>query len=224
MEMEHINENTIRVRIENADLEERGVTFLDLLGNHKQIENFFYSILEEVDVENQFHGTDAVTFQVMPKGNGLELFISKGNSVNEELEMSDEDQTSQDDFTKFIKEQILGADVPNIDEPEVNEYLENPDTLKTELVFKIAQFEDMVLLAKRMYLDSAISSLYSYKGEYYLHVIFFNEEMVETTVDEEMALILEFATETNVTYEVLTEYGKLLMEQTALEQTRYYFK
>ena len=55
MEMEHINENTIRVLIENADLEERGVTFLDLLGNHKQIENFFYSILEEVDVEEQFH-------------------------------------------------------------------------------------------------------------------------------------------------------------------------
>ena len=30
MEMEHINENTIRVLIENADLEERGITFLDL--------------------------------------------------------------------------------------------------------------------------------------------------------------------------------------------------
>ncbi|MGY3778917.1 adaptor protein MecA [Isobaculum melis] len=224
MEMEHINENTIRVRIENADLEERGVTFLDLLGNHKQIENFFYSILEEVDVENQFHGTDAVTFQVMPKGNGLELFISKGNATNEELDMNDGDPTSQDDFTKFIKEQILGAETPNIDESEVSEYLENPDTLKTEFVFKIAQFEDMVLLAKRMYLDSAVSSLYHYKDAYYLQVVFFNEEMIETTVDEEVALILEFATETNLTGDVLSEYGKLIMEQTALEQTRYYFK
>ena len=30
MEMEHINENTIRVIIENEDLAERGITFLDL--------------------------------------------------------------------------------------------------------------------------------------------------------------------------------------------------
>lgn len=40
MEMENINENTIRVLIENSDLEERGITFLDLLGNQKQIESF----------------------------------------------------------------------------------------------------------------------------------------------------------------------------------------
>ena len=45
MEMEHINENTIRVIIENEDLAERGITFLDLLGNHREIESFFYSIL-----------------------------------------------------------------------------------------------------------------------------------------------------------------------------------
>ncbi|MDN5831978.1 MAG: adaptor protein MecA, partial [Tetragenococcus halophilus] len=32
MEMEHINENTIRVLIKNEDLAARGITFLDLLG------------------------------------------------------------------------------------------------------------------------------------------------------------------------------------------------
>ena len=45
MEMEHINENTIRVMIGSDDLAERGITFLDLLGNHREIEYFFYSIL-----------------------------------------------------------------------------------------------------------------------------------------------------------------------------------
>ena len=64
MEMEHINENTIRVLIKNEDLAARGITFLDLLGNRKEIEKFFYSILEEVDVEEEFKGSDAVTFQV----------------------------------------------------------------------------------------------------------------------------------------------------------------
>ena len=39
MEMERINENTIRVLIGNDDLDKRGITVLDLLGNHKQIES-----------------------------------------------------------------------------------------------------------------------------------------------------------------------------------------
>lgn len=62
MEMEHINENTIRVLIGHEDLEERAFHF-DLLGNHKEIENFFYSILEEVDIEEEFRGSEAVTFK-----------------------------------------------------------------------------------------------------------------------------------------------------------------
>lgn len=86
MEMERINENTIRVLIGNDDLDKRGITVLDLLGNHKQIESFFYSILEEVDKDHQFQNNDAVTFQVLPNQNGLELFISK------DVDMSDEDE------------------------------------------------------------------------------------------------------------------------------------
>ena len=41
MEVEHVNENMIRVFLANHDLEERGVDVLDLLGNRKQIESFF---------------------------------------------------------------------------------------------------------------------------------------------------------------------------------------
>ena len=41
MEMERINANTIRVMLGNDDLAQRGITVLDLLGNHKQIESFF---------------------------------------------------------------------------------------------------------------------------------------------------------------------------------------
>ena len=85
MEIEHINEDTIRVRIENSDLEARGYTFLDLLGNQKQIETFFYSILEEVDIDEEFQESDAVTFQIMPNRNGLELFISKNADMHDNL-------------------------------------------------------------------------------------------------------------------------------------------
>lgn len=41
MEMERINDNTIRVMIENTDLKERGISVMELLGDHDKIESFF---------------------------------------------------------------------------------------------------------------------------------------------------------------------------------------
>lgn len=123
MEMEHINEDTIRVMIGTDDLAARGITFLDLLGNHQEIENFFYSILEEVDVTDEFSGSDAVTFQVLPRGNGLELIVSKG-AFNEDL-------------SNFIG--IREGDTPA--SFDLFRELELDDSSHQE-VFKIGSFED----------------------------------------------------------------------------------
>lgn len=114
MEMERINENTIRVVIGNDDLTERGITVLDLLGNHKQIEGFFYSILEEVDVDHQFQDNDAVTFQVLPNRNGLELFISKNADEDDAADESQGDASVDsehpDQVSDQIKEHLLEKD------------------------------------------------------------------------------------------------------------------
>lgn len=217
MEMEHINENTIRVLIENADLEERGITFLDLLGNHKQIESFFYSILEEVDVDEQFHESDAITFQVLPNGNGLELFISKGGGLNEQFDLSElPENSTPEDFTEFVKKQILNS---SNELDEIDSYLQDPELLTSEVILKLNQFEDMISLANMMYLDNAVSNLYSYQGSYFLQLVFFVEEMTETSVEDEIAIALEFTEETQITADVLGEYGKLIMEKSALELT-----
>lgn len=225
MEMEHINENTIRVLIENADLEERGVTFLDLLGNHKQIENFFYSILEEVDVDEQFHESDAITFQVLPNGNGLELFISKGGPINDQLDFSSASENlNSDEFSQYIKKQM----VQNLNKSEAENELENDNEHSKDetegIVLRFNQFENMIELSKMMHLDNALSRLFLYKERYYLNLVFFINEMTERSADEEIALALEFADKTPVTQGILEEHGKVIMEKRALELTRHYFK
>ena len=48
MQVDHINENTIRVRINKNELAHRGLKVLDLLGDKQKIQQFFYSILSEV--------------------------------------------------------------------------------------------------------------------------------------------------------------------------------
>ncbi|MBO0473999.1 adapter protein MecA [Enterococcus sp. DIV0840] len=215
MEMEHINENTIRVLIGNEDLADRGITFLDLLGNHKEVENFFYSILEEVDVEDEFQGSEAVTFQVLPKSDGLELFISKNASIDEVSNFEGFNDLNSEEVSNIIRKQI--------EEDFADETQEFADSTVKNLVFELNDFDTMVQLANEVFLQSVIANLYTFKGTYYLQVIFLLDELGKTDVENELAQLLEFADLSAVTSETLTEYGTCIMERNALELTRYYF-
>lgn len=225
MEMERINDNTIRVSIGNEDLAERGITFLDLLGNQKQIESFFYSILEEVDVDEQFQETDSVTFQVLPNQDGLELFISK-NLPLDDMESIEgmEDNLLGDSFSNFLKEHIASHDKEKeelIDEEiDMVHYGESIQ----EAVFRLDNFEALIVLARNIKLHNVLTYLYQFKDEYYLRVSFFSDEKSEGQMKNDYSQIYEYAHRTNVTTDILEEYGEMIMERNALELTRYYFK
>lgn len=223
--MERINEDTIRVEIDNSDLEERGIKFLDLLGNRKQIENFFYSILEEVDIDEQFHESDAITFQVLPKGNGLELFISKEGPSADHLDLSDAENFSKDEITQYIQDRIT-SDNQNLDTDmdEIDMYLGDPSNQTKELVVEFEDFEDLISLSKILYLNNAVSNVYYYNNRYYLEIVLFVDGAQIFNMERETALVLEFAKKTNVTSGILEEYGKSIIERSALETLRYFFK
>ncbi len=214
MEMEHINENTIRVLIKSEDLAARGITFLDLLGNHNEIENFFYSILEEVDIDEEFKGSEAVTFQVLPKGDGLELFISK-NLPPEAMEgFDDMADNENEDITDMLKKHVA-AQLQEADQVE---------EIGTRFVFELAHFEDMIQLASEVYLDGVASNLYQMGTQYFIELRFTDPEVTDIEVENALSYLMEFAQRTSVTPEVLSEYGQLIMENDALALTRYYFK
>ena len=65
--------------------------------------------MEEVDIEEEFRGSEAVTFQVLPKGDGLELFISK-NLPDEEISQSEDSTVDSEDVSDFLRQQIIGSD------------------------------------------------------------------------------------------------------------------
>lgn len=216
MEMEHINENTIRVLIGNEDLADRGITFLDLLGNHKEVENFFYSILEEVDVEDEFQGSEAVTFQVLPKSDGLELFISKNASIDEVSNFEGFNDLNSEEVSNIIRKQI--------EEDFADEAQDFTDNTVKNLVFELSDFDTMVQLANEVFLQSVIANLYTFKGTYYLQIVFLLDELGKNNVENELAQLLEYANLSAVTPETLNEYGMCIMERNALELTRYYFE
>ncbi|MBV7391553.1 adaptor protein MecA [Enterococcus alishanensis] len=214
MEMEHINENTIRVLIGNEDLADRGITFLDLLGNHREIESFFYSILEEVDVEDEFKSSEAVTFQVLPKKDGLELFISKNMSQEEFNKAADALELESGDFDQLMQQQILSS----------TKSYGGKDDVERVRVFALDSFENLIELANYHFLDDAWCDLYQFNGQYYLLVFFDPEYFGDFAVTDIISEVLEYTHSTTVSPEVLDEYGKMLMRQDAIETTRNYFK
>ncbi|MEC3942151.1 adaptor protein MecA [Enterococcus mundtii] len=216
MEMEHINENTIRAMIGHDDLEERGVSFLDLLGNHREIENFFYSILEEVDIEEEFQSSEAVTFQVLPKGDGLELFISK-NMPDEEIGQNNESTLNSADVSEFLQGQMLTNE-------EESDLTESTTASEQRAIFVFNDFEQVIQLANDVQLESAWTDLYQLEERYYLVVHFWMENLNQIDVENQYARILEFAEKSTRTAEALNEYGQQLMERNALERIKFYFE
>ncbi|KMO66226.1 competence negative regulator MecA, partial [Lacticaseibacillus rhamnosus] len=81
-----------------------------------------------------------------------------------------------------------------------------------------------ISLAQTLRLEGGKSDLYRYKQNYYLVLTFYPNEISSNEAHDEMAVALEFGDRSPLSSAVLSEYGKRLMETSALETARYYFK
>ena len=220
MEMERINDDTILVRIENEDLLERGTSVPELLANPTEIEEFFHSILVEMDVIDQFEDSEGMSFQVMPNPEGIELYVTKF------VEKKDIEADSER-FVRNLVDTIQHSLGHRMGKPKKEKKVETPfETEKTleplDCTVFFDSFEDFVQLAKLYPYNVQKSSLYRYSNYYFLHVyqdVFGGEDF---TAD--LALLREFGEFSRVSWEVIQEYGEVMMKEKAIETAKKYFK
>ena len=220
MEMERINDDTILVRIENEDLQERGTSVSELLANPTEIEEFFHSILVEMDVIDQFEDSEGMSFQVMPNPEGIELYVTKY------VEKKDIEADSER-FVRNLVDTIQHSLGHRMGKPKKEKKVEVPVEEEKKLepldctVF-FDSFEDFVQLAKMYPYNVQKSSLYRYSNYYFLHVyqdVFGGEDF---TAD--VALLREFGEFSRVSWEVVQEYGEVMIKEKAIETAKKYFK
>lgn len=217
MKFEQINENTFKVMIETADLEERGISFFDLLGSQKKIESFFYDILDEVGVKHEFEGIDAVTFQVVPKPDGLDLYITKG--------MAENVQEFLGDATQRVHRETMGSDNPLDQVIELLEKNMRPKSATKKAVsanavyrtFVFEDFKNLVAAVKHVDQQFPESMLYHYENQYYM-------TYKRPSQDELYYAFLEFGHESVLSPLFLSEYGEVISEKNALNLIDKYFK
>lgn len=224
MEMEHINENLIKVLIGQEDLEERGIDFLDLIGDQSSIESFFYSILEEVDVDKHFQGSEAVTFQVMPNQNGLELYISRTN-------FDEMDEVWEDELTKHLIERKremskkASENAKGKSERTILDLFKEHDKAKeTPLnkviegeIIKFNELDDFINLAREVKTDLIKTDLFHMNSAYYLVIKYIDESIVEEYAYNKLLAMLEYGDKVKLTKDVLEEHGQLIREDDTLK-------
>ena len=135
-----------------------------------------------------------------------------------------EDNLLGDSFSNFLKEHIASQESDK--EEELDEEMDmilNTDRTQ-EVVFRLDDFETLIELAKQVKLQNVLTYVYQFKEDYYLSVTFFTEDSGEAQIKNDLSQLYEYAHRTNVTMDILEEYGELVMERNALELTRYYFK
>lgn len=246
MEMERINEDTIRVVVTNDDLAERSISVIDLLGNQEEIERFFYNILEEVDVEHDFENNEAVTFQVLPNRNGLELFISKNigdkammdGVINSMFGNRDAGDVN-DDVSDSLLEQLLDNDGTNDRKPKANSRARAEEQAANQMVnaarelardkqgrrqviLKFNDFEAIIQFAKMMQEEVGDSKIIEYNKAYYLELSF-DDSVSQTGLQDITAVAREYGEVTPVAAEVLAEHGRTIFAENALTQVFSYF-
>ena len=220
MEMEHINDDTILIRIADADLQERGLTMMDLFSNPQGVETFFHSILKEFEIEDQFQESEAVTFQVMPNENGLDVYIVKNIEKNVEAMLESEPlKRLFEDFKSKRRNQTRKKRSPRETEEEVAEEEEEFSSTLLQETVVFETIEDFFLLAKNYPFVAEFAELYQFNDFYFLTI----QNTVGDIPAQRMTLF-EYARPTWVTKAVLSEYGQVVMPHNAFETAQDYFK
>ncbi|KAA8432823.1 adaptor protein MecA [Weissella sagaensis] len=251
MEMERINDDTIRVVVTNDDLAERNISVIDLLGNQDKIEEFFYSILEEIDIEGDFENNEAVTFQVLPNKNGLELFISKNiddKSVMEGMLNSVLGKRDISDAEDDVSDEVLDALLDNDDsKPRSTQKLTKEEAQKIKatqrqnlvdsvgfsdiareqnLVLQFDNFENVIQFSLNMAKQQFAfgSQLVKYQEKFF-YVIKIDHESLEYnyTMADLKAMAYEFAQIPDISPDVLIEHGQIIFKNDAMTNVATYF-
>lgn len=240
MQVDHINENTIRVRINRDELARRGLRVLDLLGDKEKIQKFFYSILSEVDTDHTFTKGVPVTFQVMPNNGGLDLMITKvkPNEANDLRQMmsglgDDDNQTQEEPDSRRSFFDLDSNDDLNTDntgenqKPDVNvENDSNSEYWKFQKrhAYSFNELGYLIELADNLKVSDLASSLYYQRGKYYLELAFLDEDYAELKPADAWAIANEYGIKIDKEeMNTVKETGKCLLNQDALGHIRYYF-
>lgn len=219
MDIERINEHTVKFYISYVDIEERGFDREEIWYNRERSEELFWEMMDEVHQEEEFILEGPLWIQVQALDKGLEILVTRAqiSKDGQKFELPIPDEKLKDLPVDDRIEELLDQHFNPKDSEEI--------ALEGSLEFLIAfnDFEDLISLSNRNILDSLVTKLYSFENNYYLYVEFPEEEFDEDEIDDYLSILLEYGAETQVTIHRVEEYGHLIISEHVFSELRKYF-
>ncbi|HEL9644976.1 adaptor protein MecA [Streptococcus suis] len=230
MKMKQISDSTLKITIKLEDLEERGMEIADFLIPQEKTEEFFYTVLDELDLPHHFRESGMLSFRVTPKPDKIDIFVTKSDidkniDFNDFAELADLDEISQMSPDEFLKTLEQSVREKSVGDKEAVQHLEKVENLEEEgdrhpyiyyiLVFK--HLNEIVEFVRTLNFSIEESELYKMDGQYYLTVLINIEHQTDRYPDYVLARMLEYTEDTTLTRSFLLEHGYLLLPAGAIE-------
>ncbi|WP_059173027.1 adaptor protein MecA [Bacillus sp. FJAT-27445] len=219
MEIERINENTVKFYISYIDIEERGFDREEIWYNRERSEELFWEMMDEIHNEEEFTVEGPLWIQVQALDKGLEVLVTKAqlSKDGQKFELSVPNDKLKDLPIDEHIEDMLDQHFS----PGVEEGADEDEILDFLLSFR--DFEDLIQLSKRGGLDEVATKLFHYENKYYLYTEFPEEQFNEDKIDDLLSILLEYGNESQLTIHRLEEYGKEIISQDVFSELRKYF-
>jgi len=222
VEIERINENTVKFYISYGDIEERGFDREEIWYNRERSEELFWEMMDEVHGEEEFVVEGPLWIQVQALEKGLEVLVTKAqlSKDGQKFELPLPSDKMKDIPVDEKIEELLDQHF-NPQHLEEEEILLEEETLEFLLVFK--DFEDIIMLSSRPGLDDLVTKLYHFEGRYYLYTEFPEDVFEEDQIDDILSILLEYGYETQITIHRVQEYGKEIISENVFAELRKHF-
>ncbi|WP_226037648.1 adaptor protein MecA [Aquibacillus saliphilus] len=227
MEIERINENTVKFYISYIDIEDRGFDREEIWYNREKSEQLFWQVMDEVNYnEDDFNIDGPLWIQVQALDKGLEIVVTKAqiSKDGQNLELPTENGKTIDMPVDEKIESLLEEKFGNDDRNDSKD--ENDEEEEVDLTFIVgfSDFEDVIQLSHYFpKVEGLTDSLYHFEDQYLLLIQFDDEQLTDEQQENSLSQLLEFGQEASMTIFRLEEYGKIIFENDALVQIKDYF-
>jgi adapter protein MecA 1/2 len=222
MEIERINENTVKFYISYGDIEDRGFDREEIWYNRERSEELFWEMMDEVHQEEDFGIEGPLWIQVQALDKGLEVLVTRAQVSKDgqrfELPIP-EDKLKELPVDERIEELLDQHFQIKQDQDEDTE-------VALDFTLKFSDFEDAISLSQRlrdMPVEHLTTKLLAFENKYFLYIKFSEEHFSEEEIDNMLSILLEYADESRMTVHRLEEYGNIVVDQNVFETLSAYF-
>ncbi|MGC4375402.1 adaptor protein MecA [Fictibacillus sp. Mic-4] len=222
MDIERVNEFTIKFFITYRDIEDRGFDREEIWSNRERSEELFWEMMDEAHQQEQFPLEGPLWIQVQALDKGLEIIVTRAQMSKDgskiELPIGDDkiDIPVDQNIEKLLDQHFQTDEVQDDDDVE----LADEDYLS--FLFAFTDFEDIVSLSHGVDWSLFESSLYYFEGRYFLYITF-DPETTDREQDDLLSQLLEYGTDSELSIYRIQEYGKAIIEENALEEISTHF-